>query len=87
MSCVLLARDLRYRYPDGREACAGIAAWVAHFYRNEREMAWPTCFTARFYFSRIASTGTSRAASRSLERRRASNQRPDKVLAPAYAAG
>ncbi len=30
MSCVLLARDLRYRYPDGREALRGIDLGVAH---------------------------------------------------------
>jgi cobalt/nickel transport system ATP-binding protein len=30
MTCVLEARDLRYRYPDGREALQGIDLTVAH---------------------------------------------------------
>ena len=30
MSCVLSARDLRYRYPDGREALRGIDLSVSH---------------------------------------------------------
>jgi cobalt/nickel transport system ATP-binding protein len=30
MSCVLSARDLRYRYPDGREALRGVALSVSH---------------------------------------------------------
>ena len=30
MTCVLESRDLRYRYPDGREALRGIDLSVSH---------------------------------------------------------